>query len=90
MRKKNKRVDPIPKEFSSYEEAAEFWDTHDTTDYPDAFQDVDVKTEFRKRHYQVEVDEDVIKAIRKQAQKLGVSVDRLVNEILRRQTSNVA
>jgi len=68
MRKKNKRVDPIPKEFSSYEEAAEF----------------------RKRHYQVEVDEDVIKAIRKQAQKLGVSVDRLVNEILRRQTSNVA
>jgi len=36
------------------------------------------------------VDEDVIKAIRKQAQKLGVSVDRLVNEILRKQTSNVA
>jgi len=32
-----KRVDPIPEEFASYEEAAEFWDTHDTTDYPKLF-----------------------------------------------------
>jgi hypothetical protein len=28
-----KKTDPVPKEFSSYEEAAEFWGTHDTTDY---------------------------------------------------------
>jgi len=90
MSEKNKKVDPIPEEFSSYEEAAEFWDTHDTTDYPDAFQDVDVKAEFRKRHYQVEVDEDVVKVLRKQARKLGVSVDRLVNDILRKQISNLA
>jgi len=34
---KQKRVEPIPEEFASYEEAAEFWDAHDTTDYPDAF-----------------------------------------------------
>ena len=39
MRKEANKVDPIPDEFSSYEEAAEFWDTHDTTDYPDAFED---------------------------------------------------
>jgi hypothetical protein len=52
--------DPIPEEFSSYEEAAKFWDTHDTTDYPDAFQDVDIKAEFGKRHCQVEVDEGVV------------------------------
>lgn len=90
MSKKNKRVDPIPDEFSSYEEAARFWDTHDTTDYPDVFQDVDVKAEFRKRHYQVEVDEDVMKALRKQAQKLGISIDRLINDILRKQISNAA
>ena len=90
MSEKNKKVDPIPEEFSSYEEAAEFWDTHDTTDYPDAFQDVDVKAEFRKRHYQVEVDEDIVKVLRKQARKLGVSVDRLVNDILRKQISNLA
>jgi hypothetical protein len=55
---KSKQIDPMPDGFSSYEETAEFWDTHDTMDYPDAFQDVDIKAEFRKRHYQVEVYED--------------------------------
>ncbi|MBI4641089.1 MAG: hypothetical protein HY731_10360, partial [Candidatus Tectomicrobia bacterium] len=40
MMPKKKRVDPIPEEFSSEEEAAEFWDTHDTTDYPEAFHTV--------------------------------------------------
>lgn len=39
---KSKQIDPIPDEFSSYEEAAKFWDTHYTTDYSDALQDVDV------------------------------------------------
>ena len=31
---------PIPEEFASREEAAEFWDAHDTTDYPDSFETV--------------------------------------------------
>jgi hypothetical protein len=31
--KNKKTTDPIPETFSSYEEAAEFWDTHDTTEY---------------------------------------------------------
>lgn len=89
MSKKNKHADPIPNEFSSYEEAAEFWETHDTTDYPDAFQDVEVQAEFRKRHYEVEVDEDVMKTLRKQAQKLGVPVRRLVSDLLRREISTI-
>jgi hypothetical protein len=49
-------VDPIPEEFASYEEAAEFWDTHDTTDYPDAFRTVDVVAEFKRRYYEVEIE----------------------------------
>lgn len=35
-------IGPIPETFSSYEEAAEFWDTHDTTDYLDDFKTVAV------------------------------------------------
>ncbi len=62
MKVEKRHVDPIPEEFASYEEAAEFWDTHDTTDYPDAFRPVEVIAEFRGRHYEVEVDEDVAKA----------------------------
>jgi len=90
MGKKNKHIDPIPDEFSTYEEAAEFWDTHDTTDYPEFFEDVEIEAEFRNRHYEIEIDEAIIKILQKQAQKLGISVTRLINEILRKQTSKVA
>jgi CopG antitoxin of type II toxin-antitoxin system len=41
-----KAIDPIPEEFGSYEEAAEFWDTHDTSDYPENF--VTVETTARQ------------------------------------------
>jgi hypothetical protein len=63
MSRKNKHIDSIPEEFSNYEEAAEFWDTHDTTDYPEAFQDIEVKAKFRKRHYELEVDEDIMNVL---------------------------
>ncbi|HWY45315.1 MAG TPA: ImmA/IrrE family metallo-endopeptidase [Candidatus Sulfotelmatobacter sp.] len=40
MTKSNQR-DPLPEEFSSYEEAGRFWDAHDTTTYPEAFQTIE-------------------------------------------------
>jgi len=80
---KRKRIDPIPEKFSSYEEAAEFWDTHDTTDYPDDFQTVKTKTVFRKRYYEIEIEEDVAKMLQAQAQKNGVTVNRLANDLIR-------
>lgn len=83
MNKGSKRVDPIPDEFASYEEAAEFWDTHDTTDYPDSFEDVPVNAELKRRRFEVEVDEDLMKVLSVQAHERGVAVSRLVNEMLR-------
>ncbi len=90
MRNKKKLVDPIPEEFASYEEAAEFWDAHDTTDYPEAFKAVTVKTELRRRHYEVEVEATLMKVLRKRAQAKGVPTKRLVNDMLRRQLSLAA
>jgi hypothetical protein len=40
MSDKQKPINLIPEEFASCEEAAEFWDTHDTTDYADEFETV--------------------------------------------------
>ena len=90
MKHKKKQVEPIPDEFASYEEAAGFWDTHDTTDYPDAFQTVEVEAELRKRHYEVEIDEDVVNVLKERAQKLGIPLSRLVTDILRKQISQAA
>ncbi|MEE8526873.1 MAG: CopG family antitoxin, partial [Thermoanaerobaculia bacterium] len=50
---KERTVDPLPDEFSSYEEATDFWDHHDTTDYPSAFETdpVELKADIRGRHF---------------------------------------
>ncbi len=80
---KKKNLDPIPDEFAPYEEAAQFWDTHDTTDYPDAFRTVQVESELRKRHYEIEIDSDVVRVLRAQARRRGVSPSHLASNILR-------
>ena len=37
------RSKKIPEEFKTYEEAAEFWDTHDSTDYLDELEEIEIK-----------------------------------------------
>jgi predicted DNA binding CopG/RHH family protein len=83
MSDKRKQIEPIPEEFGGYEEAAEFWDTHDTTDYTESFEAVAVESELRRRRYEIEIDEDLMKALTAQAQKRGVAVGELVSELLR-------
>ncbi len=82
-----KDADPLPDEFTSYEKAGEFWDNHDTTEYPDAFTEepVEVQAAFLRRHFEVEVDEDLFGTLRAKARETGVSVRRLVGELLRQQ-----
>lgn len=83
MSNKPKHVDPITDEFASYEEAAEFWDTHDTTDYPGSFETVSVEAEFRHRRYEVEIDEETMKVLNEQAEKRGLPVSNVLSELLR-------
>ena len=86
MPNSGKRVDPIPNEFATYEDAAAFWDTHDTTDYPDAFQTVEVEeVALRQRRYEVEIDEDVLRMLQEQARKRALPISRLASDLLRQQ-----
>jgi len=82
MAKKN-RIDPIPDEFSSYDDAARFWDTHDTTDYPGVFRTVKVVSRLRNRHYEIPVAPDVVKALQEQARKQRATLGHVANELLR-------
>ena len=84
MRKK-KPIEPIPEEFTSYEEAAEFWDTHDTTDYLDIFRTIEAKTKLRSRHYEIEVEADVVRALQIKARQRKVTVGRLASDLLHQQ-----
>jgi len=83
MSDKQKRIEPLPEEFASYEEAAEFWDTHNTTDYLDSFETVTVEAELKRRRYEVEIDEELMKTLTEQAQKRGIAVSQLVSEMLK-------
>ena len=78
-----KKIDPLPEEFDSYEQAAAFWDTHDTTDYLQDSRPVKVISEFRGRHYEIEIEEGVAAALRKEAKVKGVTPSHLASELLR-------
>lgn len=85
-----KHVEPTPDNFESYEAAAEFWDTHDTTDYLDEFRTVEVNTALRARHFEVEIDENVAKALQVQAKEKGVKISDLASSLLRQQLGMAA
>jgi predicted transcriptional regulator len=82
---KKKQVDPLPDEFTSYDEAAEFWDKHDTTDYPGKFRTVKVVSELRNRHYEIPIDRDVAIRLQQRAKRAGMPPGRLASQLLRKE-----
>ena len=82
---KRKQIDAIPAEYAAADEAAEFWDTHDTTDYPRAFRTIRVVAELRNRHYEISIEADVAETLEARARKAGVTLGHLANDLLRRQ-----
>ncbi|MBN1903400.1 hypothetical protein JW926_18925 [Candidatus Sumerlaeota bacterium] len=81
---KNKK-DKIPDNFSSYEEAGEFWDTHDSTHYLDQMTPVKTQVHLKNRHYEIEIDEDVIQELKKRSLSEHIPSSKLANDILRKQ-----
>jgi hypothetical protein len=71
--------DPIPDQFSTIEEAAEFWDTHDLADYWDVTEEVDFEVHLRRQRYLVAVDPELAEKLTREAHHRGVSTETLVN-----------
>lgn len=79
-----------PEQFGDYDEAAEFWANHDTTDYLDEFRTVDLKGELRERRFEVEIEEDVVKALQHKAKEQGLSLNDLASALLREKLNEAA
>jgi len=75
----------MPDEFKTLEEAAEFWDTHDSTDYADVLEDVKVEVDLQKKHYLIEIDKNSAQLLQEHAREKGVSASNLASEILEKQ-----
>ncbi len=79
----DRHPDPIPEEFGSYDEAAQFWDTHSITDYEDFLEPVDLDVDIERCHFEIEVDEESFLALRETAKKERKPVKQLASEILK-------
>ena len=75
---------------NSYEEMAEFWDTHSLADYWDQTMPTDFETapEARRR-YLVAVDREVLARVQRLARLRGVSSESLVNLLLEQRLQEV-
>lgn len=88
MTEAKREKDELPEAFSSYDEAAEFWDTHDSTDYAEHLVVVEVDANLKRRHFEIEVDEDVIRALEKRAGSEHIPAGRLANDLLKRELTH--
>lgn len=70
--------DPIPEEFSSIEEAAEFWDTHSLADYWDETREVEIEVRVPRRR-RVTLAPELAEQVAQRARREGISVETLVN-----------
>lgn len=82
MQKNEKSRDPVPSEFGSYEQAAEFWDTHDLTDYDDVWKEVEVQVRLDPARLSIHLEPQVAEQVVAQAKQQRVSPDIFVNRIL--------
>jgi len=67
----------------SYEEIAEFWDTHDLTDYWEQTEpaNFEISPDARRRYF-VSVDPELLKRAHRLAHRRGLSTESLVNLLL--------
>jgi hypothetical protein len=82
MQNRNEQIDPLPEEFRSYEEAAEFWefwDTHSTADYEEVMEPVEVEIDLASSKIYCPVAKDLLVQVRQRAREQGVSTETLIN-----------
>ena len=94
MPKKTKRStstksrDPLPEHFASLEEAAEFWDTHDSSDYEEYFVDVDVEVDLKKRS--LVVDRSLYDEVHALAKRKRIPTEKLVTRWIKEKLRSTA
>ena len=79
MQRNKKIKEPIPEEFTTLEEAAEFWNKHDLADYWEFTKEIesDIKVPPTPRY--VPLEKEISEFISKIAKKRHISPETLVN-----------
>jgi len=78
--KKNKIIkEPLPDNFNSVAEAAEFWDSHSLADYEEYQKDIDIEVELKKDKNYVAIEKDLSNVVDKIALAKGILPETLIN-----------
>ena len=76
-------------DFGTYEEAAEWFDTHDMADYEELMQPVDFSFDLRKNRDWVELENDIARNVRELAKRQKIPTRTLVNDLLRERLASL-
>jgi hypothetical protein len=82
--------DPIPKHFKSIEEAGEFWDSHDLTDYLEQTKEVKIETNIQRRVFLTALEPTLAQQLTEIAHKQGISTETLINVWLKEKVEETA
>lgn len=74
--------DPVPETFETLEQAAEFWDTHDLTDYEEIWQPVEIQVRLKHSGVVVNIEPPLAERVTAFAQSQHISTESLVNRVL--------
>ena len=85
----DRQRDPLPDDFGSEEAAAEFWDTHSIADYEELLEPAGVQVNIKRRHFEIEVDEECFMAVRDTAKRQHKPVKQLASEIIKEQLTSI-
>lgn len=76
---KKKKRDPLPEQFSSAEEAGEFWDTHSGADYEEYMREAHFEVDLKRSVKEVRIADQVLREVRKVARRQGIATETLIN-----------
>lgn len=79
--------DPLPRHFKSLEEAADFWDSHDSADYDEYFKDVEAEVDIKRRTYLISIDGPLYDKVQAIARKKHIALETLVNRWIQEKAS---
>ncbi|MBI3958138.1 MAG: hypothetical protein HY328_04955 [Chloroflexi bacterium] len=73
-------VDPLPETFDSFEKMADFWDTHDVTDYAEYLTPVEMTiAEHPRAEYVITLSDTEDDLLQRATEREGVPLTALIN-----------
>jgi hypothetical protein len=77
------KQEPIPRHFRNLEDAGEFWDIHDLTDYWDQTEEVAVSFRLKRKRHLLAIEPALARQLHAAAEARGVSPETIANLWLR-------